>query len=78
VASSEEERFSLDSIRHFAIRVVYFMQSAIAGPGLLLHVADSISPFFEMPIDPPGQVTAASFSPGLQLRSQLLPAPQAS
>ncbi|MFZ2067896.1 MAG: hypothetical protein WAV27_18140 [Xanthobacteraceae bacterium] len=48
------------------------MQSAKAGPGVLLHAADSTPPVLEMTIVPPGQVTETSRSPGLQLKSQLL------
>jgi hypothetical protein len=49
-----------------------FIHSAIAGPGVLLHAADSTPPSFEITMVAPGQVTAAKISPGLQLRSQLL------
>jgi hypothetical protein len=52
-----------------------FMHSASAGPGLLLHAADSISALRVIATVPPGQVAEMSFSPGLQVRSQLLPAP---
>ena len=48
------------------------MQSAKAGPGVLLHAAESIPPLLEMTIVAPGQVTETSRSPGLQLKSQLL------
>jgi hypothetical protein len=51
------------------------MQSASAGPGLLLQVADSISAFRVIEIAPPGQVTDTMRSPGLQVRSQLPLAP---
>src|SRR5580698_1516189 len=53
-----------------------FIQSTIAGPGLLLHIADSISALRVMETVPPGQVAETSFSPGLQVRSHWLPAPQ--
>src|ERR1700689_4369646 len=48
------------------------MHRAMAGPGGVLHAADSTPPSFEITIVAPGQVTAAKASPGLQLRSQLL------
>ena len=47
------------------------MQSANAGPGLLLHDAVSTSPLFEMDTVPLGHVTDASVSPGLHDRLQL-------
>jgi hypothetical protein len=52
------------------------MQSAKAGPGLLLHVA--ASPLFENEIAPPGHVTETNFSPGLQARLQPSPVSQES
>jgi hypothetical protein len=39
------------------------MQSANAGPGLLLHEAVSASPFFEMDTVPLGQVKKRRFRP---------------
>jgi hypothetical protein len=48
------------------------IQSANAGPGLLLHEAVSTSPFFEMDTIPLGQVTEASVSPEPQAIVQLL------
>jgi hypothetical protein len=56
-------------------RPFYFMdciQSANAGPGLLLHEAVSASPFFETDTVPLGQVTEASVSPEPQATVQLL------
>ena len=47
------------------------MQSAKAGPGLLLHVAASPSAVFEKAIVPPGHVTETNFSPALHSRLQL-------
>lgn len=44
----------------------------MAGPGLLLHEAVSVSPFFVIATVPPGQVTEASFSPELHSRLQVL------
>ena len=52
------------------------MHSASAGPVALEQVADLMSPFLAMV--PPGQVTEISFSPGLQVKSQLLLWPQPS
>jgi hypothetical protein len=54
----------------------HFMQSARAGPGLLLQVA--ASPVFENDIVPPGHVTETSFSPEPQARLQPSPVSQAS
>ena len=48
------------------------MQSAKAGPGVLLQAAESTPPVLEITMVAPGQVTDTSRSPGLQLRSQLL------
>jgi hypothetical protein len=48
------------------------MHSTKAGPGVLLHAAESTPPFLEMTIVAPGQVTETRRSPGLQLKSQLL------
>lgn len=48
------------------------MQSARAGPGVLLQAAESTPPLLEITIVAPGQVTDTNLSPGLQLRSQLL------
>jgi hypothetical protein len=48
------------------------MHSAKAGPGVLLHAAESMPPDREMTIVAPGQVTETRRSPGLQVRSQLL------
>src|SRR5580700_6850426 len=53
-----------------------FMHSAKAGPVALEQVAASMSAFLLMAMVPPGQVTEISFSPGLQVRSQLLAWPQ--
>ncbi|MGB6535927.1 MAG: hypothetical protein WBF58_08200 [Xanthobacteraceae bacterium] len=50
----------------------FFMHSASAGPGVLLHAAESTPPDREITIVAPGQVTETSRSPGLQLKSQLL------
>jgi hypothetical protein len=47
------------------------IQSANAGPGLLLHEAVSASPFFETDTVPLGQVTEASVSPEPQATVQL-------
>ena len=58
----------------FAVWASYFMdgiQSANAGPGLLLHEAVSASPFFEMDTVPLGQVTEASVSPEPQATVQV-------
>lgn len=52
--------------------LLIFMQSASAGPGVLLHAAASTLPCLEITIVAPGQVTETSRSPGLQLKSQLL------
>jgi hypothetical protein len=52
------------------------MHSAKAGPGLLLHDADSISALRVIWSVPPGQVAETIFSPGLHVKSQLLPAAQ--
>jgi hypothetical protein len=49
-----------------------FMHSAKAGPGVLLHAAESTPAFLEITIVAPGHVTETNRSPGLQLRSQLL------
>jgi len=49
-----------------------FMHSASAGPGVLLHAAESTPPCLEITIVAPVQVTETSRSPGLQLKSQLL------
>jgi hypothetical protein len=59
----------------FAVWASYFMdgiQSAIAGPGLLLHEAVCASPFFETDTVPLGQMTEASVSPEPQASVQLL------
>jgi hypothetical protein len=48
------------------------IQSANAGPGLLLHEAVSASPFFETDTVPLGQVTEASVSPEPQASVQVL------
>jgi hypothetical protein len=56
----------------FAGRTYGFMQSANAGPGVLLHAAESTPPVLEITMVAPGQVTETSRSPGLQLKSQLL------
>jgi hypothetical protein len=53
-------------------RAYCFMHSASAGPGVLLHAAESTPPVLEITIVAPGHVTDTSRSPGLQLRSQLL------
>ena len=42
------------------------IQSASAGPDVLLHVAASTPAVLEMTIVPPGHVTETSFSPGLR------------
>jgi len=57
-----------------AVRAHLFtlMHSAKAGPGVLLHAAESTPPVREITIVAPGQVTETSRSPGLQLKSQLL------
>ncbi len=52
------------------------MHSASAGPGLLLHVAESMSALRVIEMAPPGQVAETIRSPGLQVRSQLLLAPR--
>ncbi|MGH6674185.1 MAG: hypothetical protein ACRECV_19735 [Xanthobacteraceae bacterium] len=48
------------------------MQSASAGPGVLLQAAESTPAVLEITIVAPGQVTETSLSPGPQVRSQLL------
>jgi hypothetical protein len=54
-----------------AARVAYCLrQSARAGPGLLVHAAVSVSPFFDNDTFPPGHVTDAMVSPCLQERLQ--------
>jgi hypothetical protein len=52
------------------------MHNASAGPGLLLHDADSMSALREICKVPPGQVADTSFSPGPQVRSHWLPVAQ--
>jgi hypothetical protein len=47
-------------------------QRARVGPGLLLHEAVCVSPFFEMDTVPLGHVTEASVSPEPQASVQLL------
>lgn len=67
---------SLFSVKCFRLKIAAYlltvMQSASAGPGVLLHAAESTSPCLEITIVAPGQVTETSRSPGLQLKSQLL------
>jgi hypothetical protein len=48
------------------------MHSTSAGPGVLLHAAESTPAVLEITIVAPGHVTETNRSPGLQLRSQLL------
>jgi hypothetical protein len=52
--------------------------SAKAGPWVLLHIAVSVPPLFEIAIVPPGQVTETRASPALQERVHLRPGPQLS
>jgi len=64
--------FSNPCVRRLGFYLMDGIQSANAGPGLLLHEAVSMSPFFETDTVPLGQMTEASVSPEPQAIVQLL------
>jgi hypothetical protein len=65
-------RFQTPACVAEAFYLVVGIQSAIAGPGLLLHEAVCASPFFETDTVPLGQMTETSASPEPQASVQLL------